>query len=278
MQKVKRRFSFGMLSLEIFIIAVSVLSVFPFIYSFMSSFKTPQEIDDPVKLPSALYFDNYTAAIKDGMFFLLLRNSIFVCIVTMLLLVLLGSIASYPLGRRNEKVFTAIYYYILSGIMIPFQAGIVPLFKLVKTVGWTNNIMTLVFISLGLCIPVTVLVYTGFIRTVPRELDESAKIDGCGYIRTFYSIIFPLLKPATATVVILNITTVWNDFLSPLTFVTKNSARTLPVGVYNFVNARSISYGPIFAFVVLTIVIPVIAFVIFQKYFYKGIVAGAVKG
>jgi raffinose/stachyose/melibiose transport system permease protein len=113
---------------------------------------------------------------------------------------------------------------------------------------------------------------------VPRELDESAKIDGCGYIRTFYNIIFPLLKPATATVVILNITTVWNDFMSPLTFITKNSARTLPVGIYMFMNDRAIDYGPIFAFVILSIVLPVITFIAFQRYFYKGIVAGAVKG
>ncbi len=266
------------LAVEIIMVAISVLWIFPFVYSLMSSFKTPQEIDLPMSLPTAFYTGNYAAAFKEGTFLMLLRNSLFVCAVTMVLLVLLGSIAAYPLSRRKEKVFTALYFYILSGIMIPFQAGIVPLFKLVKTIGWTNNIMTLVLISLGSCIPITILVYTGFIKGVPKELDESAMLDGCGYIRTFYSIIFPLLKPATATVVILNITTVWNDFVTPLTFVTRNSVRTLPVGIYNFMNARSTDYGPIFAFVVLTMIIPVIAFLIFQKNFYKGIVAGAVKG
>ncbi len=263
---------------EAMMVFISIISIFPFLYSFISSFKMKNEIDDPLKFPSTLYLQNYIDSIKDGMFFQLFKNSLLVSLLTMLVLVILGSIASYPLSRRKERVFSFIYYYVLSGIMIPFQAGIVPLFKLVKLIGWTNNIMTLVLISVGSCIPITILVYTGFIRTVPKELDESATIDGCGYIRTFYNIIFPLLKPATATVVILNITSVWNDFMSPLTFITKNAARTLPVGIYMFMGDRAVDYGPIFAFVILSIILPVIAFVAFQGQFYKGIVAGAVKG
>ncbi len=162
--------------------------------------------------------------------------------------------------------------------MVPFQAGMVPLYQLINWLQLTDTQFSLVLIYAGGAIPMSILIYAGFIKTVPVELEEAAQIDGCGTFRSMVQILFPLLKPATVSVIVLNIIPIWNDFLTPLIFLSSIDTKTLPVGMWNFIGIRTSDFGPIFAFSVLTSIIPIVMFLLLQKHFYKGITAGAVKG
>ncbi len=275
--KGKKR-SAKMVLFEFVMLAISVVAVFPIVYQVIASFKNAREINRPLSFPSSFYIDNFREAIVDGQFFLLLRNSLLVTAATMIIVVILGSLAAYPLARYSSRGYKLAYLYFLSGIMVPFQAGMIPLYKLVNMVGLTDNILSLILIQSGTCIPMSILIYSGFIKTIPVQLEEAAHIDGCGILGTYFRIVFPLLKPATISAIIVNIIPVWNDFLTPLIFISTATKKTLPVGMYNFMSERTASMGPIFAFSVLVCIAPIVLFLLLQKQFYKGLVAGAVKG
>jgi len=272
------KYTKGMLAAEIIMVFISLIILAPIVYLFVASFKNKAEINRPLSLPSGFYYKNYIDAVQTGNFFTLLLNSVVVCAAVIILIIVFGSLAAYPLSRRDERVFKIVYLYFLSGLMIPFMTGIVPLFKLIKGIGLIDKISSLILINFAISVPMSVFIYTGFIKTVPKELDEAALVDGAGMLRTFFMIIFPLLKPASVSVVFINILPLWNDFMTPLLFISSNSRRTLPLGMYNFISQFVVDYGPIFAFGVLVTVFPITLFLSLQKYFYKGIVSGAVKG
>jgi raffinose/stachyose/melibiose transport system permease protein len=274
----KKKLRYGHILLEIFMLLLSILALTPIVYEIISSFKNKAEINRVLSFPSAFNLENYKAVFVDSKFFLLFMNSAIVVGVALLITVAVGSIASHPLARSQASGYKYIYYFFLSGIMVPFQAGMIPLFKLMQTIGLNNNIFSLVLISAGTAIPMSILIYTGFIKTVPVQLEESALIDGCGFIKTFIAIVFPLLRPATVSVILLNIIPIWNDFLTPLIFISSAAKKTLPLGLYNFLGENTIDMGPIFAFSVLISILPIILFLFLQNSFYKGLTAGAVKG
>ena len=274
----KKRRGLGMILTEGIMLAISLIILTPILYQVIASFKNKADVNRPLSFPTYLFFGSYNEAIADGRFFTLLVNSMTVAILSIVLIVAFGSLASYSIVRSRRKGYKYLYYYFLSGIMIPFMAGMIPLYKMIKGLGLIDNTLSLVFISLGTCMPMAVLIFTGFIKTVPIQLEESALIDGCGIVRTFFNIVLPLLKPAVISVIIINIIPIWNDFLTPLLFLNSDSHKTLPLGMYNFMTERTINLGPIFGFSVLTCILPIALFLSLQKYFYKGIVAGAVKG
>lgn len=276
--KRKRPRGVGSVLLEVLIFVLSLIVLFPIVYQGIASFKNNADVNRPLSFPTYFYLGNYKEAIKDGNFFVLLINSLVVVSLSIALIILIGSLASYTLSRRSGKGYKFLYYYFLSGIMVPFQAGMITLYKLIKNLGLIDNILSVVLICVGTSIPMSVLIFTGFIKTVPRQLEESAMIDGCGIVRTFFTIVFPLLKPATISAVIISIIPIWNDFLTPLLFLSSDSHKTLPLGMYNFMTERTINLGPIFGFGVLVCIPPIVLFLSLQKYFYKGIVAGAIKG
>jgi len=259
-------------------LVLSLIVLFPIIYTLISCFKTKTEINNPLSLPTSLYLMNFSVAWTKSNFPLLFLNSAMVAVLSVSIIVLIGSIASYPLGRKKTKGFRIVYFLFLSGMMIPFQSGMIPLYGLIRVLNLMNTQFVLILVGVVGAIPITVLVYTGFITTIPKELEEASKIDGCSYVGIFFRIIFPLLKPATSSVIILTTMPIWNDFMSPLLFISDAKRRTIPVGVYMFMGDRSSDFGPIFAITVMALIVPVILFLNLQKYFYKGITAGAVKG
>jgi raffinose/stachyose/melibiose transport system permease protein len=273
-----RKIHLGRFSLEIVMLILSIVMLSPIMFQIISSFKNRFEINRPLSFPSSFYMENYYRAIVDGHFFQLLQNSVLVAVLTMFVVVIISVLASYPLARNSGLRYKLIYFFFLSGIMVPFQAGMIPLYQLINWLQLTDNQLSLVLIYAGGAIPMSVLIYAGFIRTVPAELEEAAQIDGCGPVRSMIQILFPLLKPATVSVIVLNIIPIWNDFLTPLIFLSSIETKTLPVGMWNFIGLRTSDYGPIFAFSVLTSIIPIVMFLLLQKHFYKGITAGAVKG
>ena len=140
------------------------------------------------------------------------RNSFIVVAASMILIVLIGSLAAYPLGRKSKGIYMVLYLFFLSGLMIPFSAGIVPLFQLIKGLRLMNSLGALILVSTGSLMPITIMVFSAYVKSIPRELEEAAIMDGCGRISVFMRIILPLLKPAVITIVIINTLPVWNDF------------------------------------------------------------------
>lgn len=264
--------------LQIIIWIVAILFLFPVLYQVIASFKDRSEINNPLSFPASFYMGNYIEAFIEGGFFTLLKNSALVAFFTLLIVVLCGALAAYVIARSSGRFYKIIYFYFLSGIMIPFQAGMIPLYKLINSIGLTDSIWALILIQAGTAIPMSILIYSGFIRAIPQQLEEAAMIDGCSTVKAFFKIVFPLLKPATISTIIINIIPIWNDFLTPLIFISSQDERTLPIGMYTFMGERTADMGPIFAFSVLVCIIPVTLFLFMQKYFYKGIAAGAVKG
>jgi len=268
----------GAVVFHVLMIVLALLVCFPLVYLVAASFKNKAEVNRPLALPSSVYLDNYRQAFSDAHFFNLLANSVIVVVLTLVILIVVCAAAAYPLARRDGRVYKGVYIFFLTGLMVPFQAGMIPLYELLHGVGLVNNVLGLVVIDVGVNISMTILIYTGFMKTIPREIEESAFIDGCGKLSLVSRIVFPLLLPATVSVILINVIPIWNDFLSPLIFISSELKKTLPVGIYNFMSARTVTMGPIFAFSVLTSLFPILLFLFCQTYLYKGIVAGAVKG
>jgi len=264
--------------LEAVMLLLSLLVIVPIVYIFISSFKTSAQMFRPLEMPTELYTGNFETVLRRVNLPLMYFNSIFVAAVSIVSLIALSSLAAYSLARMKSKLFTVIYIVFLSGFMIPFQSGMLPLFTLIRTLGLNNRLLALNVVQIGNFLPLAILIFTGFIKSIPKELDQAALIDGCGLVRTFVSIIFPLLKPATVSVIITTLVFIWNDFMNPLLFIQSPDKMTLTIGMYSFMGEYRSDYGPIFALAIFALIPPVILFLSLQKYFYKGMVAGSVKG
>jgi len=269
---------FGRIVASVVMVALALIFLMPLFYVAESAFKTPDEVNRVLSLPTTLYLGNFITAWTKSNFPALLLNSVVITAVSLVCIVLVGSMAAYSLSRRKEKIFKFLYYFFLSAMMVPFMANIVPLLKLVNSLGLFDNRAVLVILYTTGALPMTTLVYTGFIKSIPRELEEAAAIDGVGYLGRFFRIVFPLIKPATTTVIILNVLPVWNDFFNPFLFLSSPNKRTLSTGIYSMIGARTADYGGMYAISLMTLIVPVVLFLVMQRYFYKGIVLGGVKG
>ena len=148
----------------------SLLVLFPVIYQIIASFKNKADVNRPLSFPTYFYLNNFKDAIVDGSLLVLLKNSLIVALLSIMLIIILGSLASYSIVRSRNKIYTYLYYFFLSGIMIPFQSGMIPLYKLIKSLGLIDNILSIVLVSTATCIPMSVLIFTGFIKSVPVQL------------------------------------------------------------------------------------------------------------
>jgi raffinose/stachyose/melibiose transport system permease protein len=273
-----RRNPFVYMAVYSILIIFVVIILIPIAHVFLSSFKTNEEINRVISLPSGFFLDNFKHVFKSKSATYGLINSMVITLAAMLISVIVSSYAGYAIGRRKEKIFVFLYLFFLSAMMIPVGSNLVSIYTLLKSLHLTDSRTGLTLIYAAQAIPMGVLLYTGFVKTVPREIDEASIIDGCGYIERFRLVISPLLKPVTVTFVVISAVNVWNDFLMPLLFITSESKRTLPLAVYTFTSSHVSDFGAIYAMLALAIVPPALFFLLMQKYFYQGITAGAVKG
>jgi raffinose/stachyose/melibiose transport system permease protein len=195
---------------------------------------------------------------------------------SLVVLVALGSIAAYTITRIPGKASHALYLLFLVGIILPFQLGMVPLYVAMRSLGLVGTDLGMIILYSGLLMPLSVFLYTGFARSLPREYEQAAQIDGASRFRAFVWIIFPLLGPATGTVAILAGMLIWNDFFTGLIFLSGSSNATLPVVVYGLVGEQVSEWNVIFAAVILSM-IPILLFYLFaQGRFIQGF-AGGIK-
>lgn len=259
---------------------IGAVMLLPIYYLLVTTFKTPAEAtDSPLGLPKTLSFGNYIEAFNAMNYPRAFMNNVLITGIAVVVLVLISSMAAYVIARSNKRIFKWMFAVFMVGLIIPFQIAIIPLYKIIAGLHLMNTLPGVILIDV-FCInlPLSIFLFRGFINTVPIELEEAAGIDGYGTFRTFWSIIFPLLKPIVSTVAILDALAIWNDFLTPLLFLQDPNKAVLLQEVYKNVGPFSTDWTSFFPMLVLSTLPLVIFFLIMQKSIIDGVVAGAVKG
>lgn len=273
-----RKPNYGRYGLELVMIAAAVVFLFPVYALITLAMKDPRQISEsPLSPPAPPTLANFGDAWTSASLGPALLNSTIITVTSLLTLIVLGSTGAYYLARRARGLGYGLYVLFLLGIVLPFQLGMIPLYKLVDDLGWLGTYQGMVFFYTGIQLPFTVFLYTGFIRALPQDYAQAALIDGCNHRQAFTRIVFPLLRPITGTVIILNAVFIWNDFFTPLLYLGGSGKETVPVGVFSFVGQYVSDYGLVFAGLVLAALPILVVFLLLQRYVIKGF-AGGLKG
>jgi raffinose/stachyose/melibiose transport system permease protein len=255
----------------------SLLYVAPFFLVLLDSFKPKYDIlANPLGWPTQFTLDNFQQAMQKMNFFRSLVNSIVITLFSVSILIILSSMLAYYLARTKNRFTKTTFLILVASMIVPFQALMIPFMSIFAQFVSLNNRIALIFFYQGFGVALSTFLYHGFISKIPSEIDEAASVDGANDFTIFWRIIFPMLRPITATVAIVNSLWIWNDFLLPRLVLTRET-QTLPLSTYLFYGQYSTQYGQAMAGLVLA-VIPIIAFFLFlQKQFISGLSSGAVK-
>lgn len=276
----KRKISMNTICYLLLIFFMMVIFVMPIALAILTSFKSKPELAKSViGLPETLYLKNYSEAIVRSDFTRSLTNTALVVFPSVVLIVLCSSMSGYAVARysketRSLRILDKIY---LASLMIPFQILMIPVYKIYKTLNLLNSLPGMVLMLVGTSIAYSSFLYVGFVKSVPREIEESAYIDGCSEFRSFWLITFPLLKPISATVASLHVMWLWNDFNISIILLQKESVRTITIKQFYFFGQYTADYGMAFAAAILSMIPVVLCFVFMQRYIVNGITVGAVK-
>ncbi len=264
------------------LLILSVLFLVPIIIVIINSFKSRIYISSqPLKLPNAETFvalENYINGVTSSDFFSAFLRSLFITVVSVILIVLFASMAAWYIVRSNSKITKGIYYMLVFSMIVPFQMVMYTMTYVTNRAN-LDNVFGITLVYLGFGAGLSVFMLCGFIKSIPLEIEEAAMIDGASPVQAFFTVVFPMLKPTAITVAILNTMWIWNDYLLPY-LVLGSDKKTIPVAIQLAMQGAygSTDYGGFMAMLVLAIV-PIIIFYVFcQKYIIKGVVAGAVKG
>ena len=266
----------------IVIAALFVLYMVPFFVVILNSFKQKRDIiTNPLSFiaEKGYTLENYVRAFEKMDFLKAFGNSLFVTCLSTLLVVIIASMTAYYFSRANNWFSKIFFALMIAAMIIPFQAIMIPLVSIYgASLNLLNHKLTLVFMHTGFAMSMSVFIYQGFIKSgIPASLEEAAYLDGCTKVQTFFKVVFPLLKPTTATLVILNVLAFWNDYLLPSLVLGKKELYTLPLSTYVFYGTYSANYGVIMAALLLTVAPIVILYLYLQKQNIDGVLAGAVK-
>ncbi len=251
----------------------------PFLLFFLNTFKDKDHIFDAFHMPDLTNFDNYTKMFKNTDFTASLLLTIFICVATLFFIVLFSSLAGYMISRTNRKMIKMLYVLFAAGQIIPAQTSMLPLYKLGVATQMINTVPYLIIIYVAGGTAFASLFFAAFTKTIPYALEESAFIDGCGRYETFFRIIFPLLMPATATIVTTTIYWYWNDFQGPLIYLNSTKVAPLMMSIYSFMGSNNtVDWGPVYALCFVSAIPMILFFLLTQRYLLKGMVVGSVKG
>jgi raffinose/stachyose/melibiose transport system permease protein len=268
-----------LLLVEITLIVLALLFLAPFYFVLANSVKNFAEIlINAASLPKVLRWDNYVHAWKVLQFATTLKNSLLITVFSNIGLVIISSMAAYRLARRPSRFNRMLLAVFVAAMVIPFQAIMIPLVKVASWFHLINSIPGIVVCYFGLCVSFTIFLYQGFVRSIPFEIEESAKVDGCSPYGVFWKIIFPLLKPMTVTVVLLNSLWMWNDFLLPSIILQQKDLRTIQVAINSLFGEYTNQWDLALAALVMSVVPILIFFLALQKHIIEGITSGAIKG
>lgn len=266
----------------ILLIALAVLFIAPILLVFMNSFKGKNYLgEDPFAFPNSVSFvgfDNYIEGAGKIGFLGSFFTSLFITVFAVLLIVLCTSMCAWFIVRVKTWYTKALYLLCAFSMIVPFQMVMYPMTQISASLH-LNNMIGIIFVYLGFGAGLAVFMFVGFIKSVPLEIEEAAMIDGCGSLRTYFLVVFPILKPTAITVAILDAMWIWNDYLLPYLLLNTTDVRTLPMAIqYLRGGYGSIDMANMMAMIVLSIIPIIIFYLACQKYIIKGVVAGAVKG
>ena len=266
--------------LVIVLTIISLIFIYPVFLMFLNSFKPFGEVvSDPIALPKAPTFENYTYVIKKIKYLSLFVNNVIITVIGIAGIVIFSSMAAYILDRRRNVYTKIVHTLLITPMLIPFQTIMITLLKAMNVIHLDQSRVGLGIQYWRFGIPMATFIFYNFMKTIPKELDESAEIDGASTFRGFISVIFPLLKPVTFTVIVIDVMWIWNDFLLPLLMVnSSNKTKTLVLASYTFVGQMNTKWQFAMTAMVLTVLPSIIVFIFLQKYIVEGVVAGAVKG
>ena len=265
--------------IRLLLIAGALFAMLPIYMAVVNSFKTQGEMFQSfIALPTTLHWQNYTDAFNK---INLLRSSMNSAIVSFLGIggiVFCASLAGYKLSRTAGRLSNLIFFLFVASMLVPFHSIMIPLTRVAKGLAVQGSTYGLALIYVGLGVNMAIFLYHGFVKSIPRELEESAQMDGCNEFQTFFRIIFPLLLPITVTIAILDFLWIWNDFLLPLLMLTDVNRYTLILSTNMLFGEYNKEWPLILSSLVLTAVPVVLIYAFFQKFIMEGIAEGAVKG
>jgi len=264
---------------HVVLILWSLIVIFPLWVMIINSFKDRLSIyQNPFGLPQKWNFSNYGEILGSGAFLGYFRNSLVVVVLSLAVLLVVGSLAAYALSSWHSRISRVIYFFCIAGMMLPIKIASIRILELIRALGLLNTIWALVPIYVAMGIPIAIFVLTEFIRQIPHELIEAGTIDGAGRFLILIRIITPLLRPALATVAIYNLVPFWNDLWFPLIFITNDKSKTLLLGVTRLFGQYQTDWSKVLAVLTLSAIPVITLYLLMSKQFIKGLTAGAVKG
>jgi len=277
MIKIKDGLVKSLLYITLIIYAVSIF--FPILLMLLTSLKGNREIfTNPYGLPYVFNLDNYIKLIKISNYLVYFKNSIIVAVTSIFFILIISSLASFVLAKYRFTGNRFLYFYFIAGLIIPIKLGTIGILKTMITLHLFDHIASLVIVNVAMGIPFGVFVLTDFIRMIPEELSNSARIDGCSEPKIFYKIILPLIRPALAAVAIINFIPIWNDFWFPLILIRSDHMKTIPLATALLYGQYETNYGLIFAVLSMASLPVIIFYLILSRQFIKGLSSGALKG
>jgi raffinose/stachyose/melibiose transport system permease protein len=256
----------------------SVVSLYPIILMIISSFKSKMEIiTHPLGLPTSFSLDNYVSVWKKVHFAEYFVNSLYVSAVSVLLILLVSSMAAFYISRYSFRWNGFVLFFFMLGLMLPMKLAISPLYMLMLKLKLLDTLASLIIVYVAGHISFAVFVFYGFFRTLPKDLDQSARIDGCSDFQLYYKIVLPLMRPALATVSIVDLIGIWNDFYYPLIFIKSTELGTIPLGMLTLFGEYDTDWNLLFCGLTLSSLPMITAFLFASRQFIEGLTTGAVK-
>ncbi len=257
----------------------SVIVLFPIWTLVVNSFKTQKDIfKDPFGLPPHFTLAGYQAVWSTGRFDLYFFNTVYVTAISLFFILFFGSMAAYALVKWKSRVTGVLYIFFIAGLMIPIRLGTIDLLRLIIALHLQDTLWSLIPVYIAMGMPIATFVLTAFIRTLPNEMFDAAKVDGASEWNIYTMIVLPLLRPALATVAIFNMIKIWNDFWFPLIFIRAEQSRTVALGVSLLFGQYHTDWNRALSVLSLAALPLLILYVILSREFIKGLTAGAVKG
>ena len=275
----KKKIKASTVVIYVFLSLMLVLYLAPLVWIGLTSFKSRPEIyKAPFGWPKAFHFENYAMAWKAGRLGIAMMNSLFVCVITLILTMVIGSMAAFAIARMRWKLAGAAMVYILIGMMIPVHCVLIPLFVRFAKIGLSNNLWGLILPYLTFSLPTCVFIMAGFFRSIPNELLESACMDGCSIFQMFFKICFPLARTGLFVTGLMTFIGNWNELLLALVFVSDDTKKTLPVALTKFVTPYQTNYDKMFPAIMIAIIPTIVVYCMFSTQIVDGLTTGAVKG
>lgn len=275
----KRRRRLGGVLVHLVLIIGALFWLAPLLLALMNSFKTNGELlTNVLSLPKALSFENYARTLDKMHYFRSLGNTILLSGVSVTLIILFSSLAGWKLCRTKTRLSKFIFGLFVFSMLIPFSSIMIPIYRVILALKLKNSLLGLSLVYAGLGVSMAVFLYHGFVKGIPQELEEAAEMDGCGQLQVFRYMVFPLLKPITATVCITNVLWVWNDFLLPLIVISDNKKYTLLLSTNTLFGQYSSDWTAILSALIIAALPVIVFYAFFQKQILRGISEGALKG